>query len=131
MFPEYAQPLLIKARVRRGSDLCVEQTCRSMDAVSQGMLLANSSHMLLYSVIVWLLYFFPKELSRWMGALPGCTHEHAEPYKIHAVPRVKALTGLGKARGAESWEGPALLAASVGREMGAEERLAGRPVVYS
>lgn len=101
-----------------------------MDAVSQGMLLANSSHMLLYSVIVWLLYFFfPKELSRWMGALPGCTHEQAEPYKIHAMPRVKALTGLGKARGAQSWEGPALLAASAGRETGAEERLAERPVV--
>lgn len=50
-----------------------------MDAVSQGTLLANSSHMLLYSLIVWLLYFFPEELSRWMGALTGCAHEYAEP----------------------------------------------------
>lgn len=72
VFPECAQPFLIKARARRGSDLCAEQTCRSMDAVSQGTLPAKSSQMLLYSLIVWLLHFvvfFPKELSRWMGAL--------------------------------------------------------------
>lgn len=78
MFPECAQPLLIKAKARRGNDLCVEQTCRSMDAVSQGTLLANSSHMLLYSLIVWLLYIFPKEFSRWMGVLPVHTHDCAE-----------------------------------------------------
>ena len=50
-----------------------------MDAVSQGTLLANSSHMLLYSLIVWLPHFFPMELSRWMGALTGCAHEDTEP----------------------------------------------------
>lgn len=78
MFPECAQPLLIKAKARTGNDLCVKQTCRSMDAVSQGTLLANSSHMLLYSLIVWLLYIFPKELSRWMGVLPAHTRDYAE-----------------------------------------------------
>lgn len=49
----------------------MEQTGSSMDAVSQGALLANSSHVLLYSLIVRLLYFFPrvKQMegsTRWM-----------------------------------------------------------------
>lgn len=48
--------------------MCAEQTCRSMDAVSQGLLLANSSHMLLYSRIVWLLYFFSQRAKQMDGS---------------------------------------------------------------
>lgn len=86
-----------------------------MDAVSQGALLANSSHVLFYSLIVRLLYFFPSEAD-------GGVHSLEVPRSSWSLQKPTPHLGVKACcRTAEAGVGGgclALLARSVGRELG-------------